>query len=588
MGVRGPPDRPAGGAPGPIPEAEMEVAMDLSRRNALRLGLTGAGALLLPWSAAGRALAADPDAGSACGSHHPRGGRDPYAPTQFSPWTIPRFVRPFEPLQVRSGSKLAAKLDGYRITMRPGSVEIVPGKSTPVWTYDGTLPGPCLRQKKGRGSVVRFVNQLRDSGGSGIDTSIHLHGMASLPQYDGYAEDLIPFQHYKDYYYPNDKAGPFWYHDHAIGNTSRNVYMGLAGMYLVDYDHCDFADPSQAERLPSGEFDIPLMIQDKRLDRDGQLIFNDNLRRSLYGDVMLVNGVPWPRLRVSDRKYRFRILNGGTSRVLQLGLQADIDGRPQPLELVVVASDAGLLAAPVRTRSLRMGVAERYEVIVDFSGLAGREVDLINPIQAVNQDHDLRSTSVLRFDVVSGPKDSTPLPETLGQLTPIELLQSEVGGSPRTFQLDRIGNQWVINNLGWDPNRLAARVPACATEIWRFVNPGGGWVHPLHVHLGHFRLLRRNGQAPPAYEQGMKDTFLVGEFETLEIIGRFGPHEGKYMMHCHNLVHEDHDMMTQFQVGTRGYSPCGAKAKPLPEPAEYDPAVGVPKEECSTGLEGCR
>lgn len=556
--------------------------MDLSRREALRLGLTGAGGLLLPLALVESGLAAEPcPKDAACSTHRMREVTGPYRPTAFSP-QIPRFERPFEPLTVRTARRLRPDLDGYRIVMQQATVEIVPGKPTTVWTYDGLLPGPCIRQDKDRDSVVRFVNNLHDAAGAGVATSIHLHGMASLPQYDGYAEDLIPSGSYKDYYYPNNKAGSFWYHDHAIGHTSRNVYMGLAGVYLVEYKPCDFTDPSQAERLPSGEFDIPLVIQDKRLGPDGELIFNDNLQRSLYGDVMLVNGVPWPRLQVSDRKYRFRLLNGGTSRVLNLGVQADIDGRAMPLELVVVASDSGLLAYPVPTRSLRMGVAERYEVIVDFSFLAGRQVDLINPIQAINQDRDLRSTSVMRFDVVRGPTDTTPLPETLGKLTPIDRLRSEVHTPVRTFRLDRRGTKWVINNHGWDPARVEARVAPCATEIWRFVNPGGGWVHPLHVHLGHFRLLSRNGLPPPAYERGMKDTFTVGDFETLEIIGRFGPHEGLYMMHCHNLVHEDHDMMTQFAVGNGGCNPCGAPARPQPEPADFDPSIGKPDHECST------
>ncbi len=560
--------------------------MDLNRREALRLGLTGAGGLLLPWGLVQRALADEPcPQDAACSPHRMREATGPYKPTQFSP-QIPRFERPFEPLVVRTAKRLRPDLDGYRLTMQQATVEIVPGKPTTVWTYDGLLPGPCIRQDKDRDSVVRFVNNLHDGAGLGVATSIHLHGMASLPQYDGYAEDLIPSGSYKDYYYPNNKAGPFWYHDHAIGHTSRNVYMGLAGVYLVDYNRCDFTDPNQAERLPSGEFDIPLVIQDKRFGPDGELIFNDNLQRSLYGDVMLVNGVPWPRLQVTDRKYRFRLLNGGTSRVLNLGVQADIEGRPMSLTMVVVASDSGLLPSPVPTRSLRMGVAERYEVIVDFSGLAGRQVDLINPIQAINQDGDLRTTSVMRFDVVRGPADTTPLPETLGKLTPLDRLRSEVRTPVRTFRLDRLGNQWVINNHGWDPARVEARVAPCATEIWRFVNPGGGWVHPLHVHLGHFRLLSRNGLPPPAYERGMKDTFTVGDFETLDIIGRFGPHEGLYMMHCHNLVHEDHDMMTQFAVGTGGCNPCGAPAKPLPEPPDFDPSVGKPDHECSTDDDG--
>ena len=148
---------------------------------------------------------------------------------------------------------------------------------------------------------------------------------------------------------------------------------------VVDYDDADFADPSAAERLPQGEYDIPMVIQDKRFDGDGQLVFNDRQQRGLYGDVLLVNGVPWPRLLVKDRPYRFRLLNGGTSRVLQLGVQVLQDGRPQPLPLLVVASDSGLLPQAVPCSSLRMGVAERYEVIVDFRGLAGKEVFLINP-----------------------------------------------------------------------------------------------------------------------------------------------------------------------------------------------------------------
>jgi FtsP/CotA-like multicopper oxidase with cupredoxin domain len=562
--------------------------MELSRREALRLGLIGAGVWAFPLRGSGAALAALPcPEDASCSAHHPRDPAGPYVPSRLSP-QIPRFQRPFQHLEERRGQDLGDRLDGYRIETRPATVEIIPGKSTPVWTYDGLLPGPCIRQKKGRASVVRFVNLLQDSSGHGIDTSIHLHGVASLPQYDGYAEDLIPFQHYKDYYYPNDKAASFWYHDHAIGRTSRNVYMGLAGMYLVDYDACDFVDPSQAERLPSGDEEIPMVIQDRRLDGDGQLLFNDNLQRSLYGDVMLVNGVPWPRLQVQDRKYRFRILNGGTSRVLNLGAQADIDGRPMPLPLVVVASDSGLLPSPMPTRRLRMGVAERYEVVIDFSGLAGREVFLINPIQAVNQDTDLRTTALLCFDVVRGPADTTPLPQTLGRLTPIEQLRSEVRSPVRVFRLDRLGSQWVINNRGWDPNHVEAYVEPCATEIWRFVNPGGGWVHPLHIHLGHFRLLSRNGLPPPAHESGMKDTFFVGDFNTLDVIGRFGPHEGRYMFHCHNLVHEDHDMMSQFQVGQGGCNPCGAPAKALPEPPTFDEVVGVPDKECSAeGEPGC-
>ncbi|MGB8700104.1 MAG: multicopper oxidase domain-containing protein [Thermosynechococcaceae cyanobacterium] len=549
--------------------------MQLTRRDALRLGLLSAGGLFSPFNGINTALAATPGQCVAHGHDDPVG---PLQPTRFSP-QIERFQRPFVPLQLLSPEPGNTTIDRYRISQRKTHVELIPGQKTDVWTYNNLLPGPLIRQQKGKPSVVRFENYLQDANGRSIDTTIHLHGMASLPQYDGYAEDLIPYNYYKDYYYPNNKAATFWYHDHAIGHTSRNVYMGLAGMYLVDYDDEDFFDPKERDRLPQGDYDIPLLIQDKRLDPDGKLIFNDLGQRSLYGDVVLVNGVPWPRMTVRNRKYRFRILNGGTSRILNLGAQVQHDTQVEPIDLVVVASDSGLLSAPVPTKTLRMGVAERYEVIIDFSNYAGKEVFLVNPIQAINLDGDLRTTRIMCFQVQSGPPDNTPLPQRLGILTPLPTLQAEVKRPIRTFRFDRSGNRWVINNQTWNVNTLAAQVEPCATEIWRLTNPGGGWVHPVHIHLGHFRLLNR-GRPIQAYEVGMKDTFYVGEFETVEVIGRFGPHEGKYMMHCHNLVHEDHDMMTQFEVGTKGCDPCSAPAQPLPGPSFSDPPACIPPQEC--------
>jgi len=543
----------------------------------LRWGLLSAGGLLLPWGVS-PAQASAPSLGC-CKPHGHHGPPAPAEPVLLSP-QLPRFEQPFRPMEVLEARRVARDLDGYSITMERTAVEILPGRPTDAWTYGGSLPGPLIRQRKGSASVVRFINRLEDPREGPVSTAIHLHGMPSLPQYDGYAEDLIPFNHYKDYYYPNTKAGSFWYHDHAIGKTSRNVYMGLAGMYIVEYDDNDFFDPRSAELLPQGDYDIAMVIQDKRFDAEGRLLFNDRLQRGMYGDVMLVNGVPWPRLKVQDRKYRFRLLNGGTSRVLNLGVQAVVDGRLQPLPMVVVGCDSGLLERAVPTAFLGLGVAERYEVIVDFGGLAGREVFLINPNSAVNLDGDLRTTSLMCFQVEKGPIDTTPLPDRLGRLTPIQTLRQEAGSRLRTFRFDRLGSQWVINNRVWDATRVEAQVDPCATEVWRFVNPGGGWVHPVHVHLGHFRLLSRNGAPPPLHEQGMKDTFMVGAFQTLDIIGRFGPHQGKYMMHCHNLVHEDHDMMTQFQVGTQGCDPCIAPARPLPAPAEFDGPTCIPGAEC--------
>ena len=189
--------------------------------------------------------------------------------------------------------------------------------------------------------------------------------MASLPQYDGYAEDLICPGQFKDYFYPNDRAATIWYHDHAIDRTSRNVYMGLAGMYIVsDEEERQF-------NLPQGEYDVPLILQDLRLADDGSLIFNDRGQRSLYGDISLVNGVPWPCMKVARRKYRFRVLNASTSRTYDLVLSQKEDGLTPGERMYVIGSDCGLLDAPVELTSplqtLVIAPAERYEFIIDFS-----------------------------------------------------------------------------------------------------------------------------------------------------------------------------------------------------------------------------
>ena len=189
--------------------------------------------------------------------------------------------------------------------------------------------------------------------------------MASLPQYDGYAEDLICPGQFKDYFYPNDRAATIWYHDHAIDRTSRNVYMGLAGMYIVsDEEERQF-------NLPQGEYDVPLILQDLRLADDGSLIFNDRGQRSLYGDISLVNGVPWPCMKVARRKYRFRVLNASTSRTFDLVLSQKENRLTAGDRMYVIGSDCGLLETPVELTSplqtLVIAPAERYEFIIDFS-----------------------------------------------------------------------------------------------------------------------------------------------------------------------------------------------------------------------------
>ena len=418
---------------------------------------------------------------------------------------------------------------------------------------------------------MRFINRLGKTKENGVEvpinTSVHLHGMASLPQYDGYAEDLICPQQYKDYFYPNDRAATIWYHDHAIDRTSRNVYMGLAGMYIVEDEE------ERQFNLPKGEYDVPLILQDLRLADDGSLIFNDRGQKNLFGDVSLVNGVPWPYMKVARRKYRFRVLNASTSRVYQLVLSQKKNGLTVGEKLAVIASDCGLLDAPVEltspTQTLSIAPAERYEFVIDFARYPlNTQLFLRNPeIQNTsNVDSDARVQTIMRFDVDRDEPDDSSLPD---RLRPIKRLDPNQAARTRKFRFERTSTQWLINNKPWDKNRVDANPQPGDIEFWELSN-NGGWMHPVHIHFVDWQIIDRNGRKPPAYEQGWKDVFQVDHFETVRVIAEFGRRngdylQGKYMMHCHNLVHEDHSMMTQFEVGQNGPSPCSDGALPVLE-----------------------
>jgi FtsP/CotA-like multicopper oxidase with cupredoxin domain len=532
----------------------------ITRREAIKLGLIGGGLLLSQ-------------------------GFPSSASAQLSP-QIKRFQLPFRtpPLlnPVRSYEDGERPLDVYEITMHKCQREIFPGLSTTIWGYNGIIPGPIIRQRggfrdedQGRSSLVRFINKLGTNLENGeevpIKTTVHLHGMASLPQYDGHAEDLIAPDYFKDYFYPNDRAATIWYHDHAIDKTSRNVYMGLAGMYIVEDEE------ERQFNLPQGQYDVPLILQDLNLGNDGKLIFNDRNQISLYGDIVLVNGVPWPTMKVARRKYRFRVLNASTARGYQLVLSRDERRLTKGDKLFVIASDCGLLREPVELSSplqvLQIWPAERYEFIIDFSHYPlGTQVFLRNPnLQLTsNLDNDERLQAIMRFEVERDEPDDSNLPDYLRHFERlIEQISSGQDVPVRQFVFGR-GQDWTINGKVWHKNRVDANPKPGAIEIWELINRGGGWVHPVHIHFADWQILARNGNHPLAYEQGWKDVFRVGHFETVRVIAKFGRRngdylEGKYMFHCHNLVHEDHSMMTQFEVGKNGPSPFSAPALPISE-----------------------
>lgn len=496
----------------------------ITRREALKLGALAGGSLLLPIGLERRS----------------------YAKTAGSPVTKP-FTLPFRVPPVLQPVRSDETTDYYEITQKPGRQQIIPGYTSTIWGYNGIFPGPTIKQRKGRQSVVRQINNLP----AGNPFSVHLHGMASLPQYDGYADDLTPVGYYKDYVYPNNRTATLWYHDHAVHHTAFNVYQGLAGMYIVQDDYEDSLP------LPKGQYDVPLFIHDKQFAKDGSVVFDDRGQTDVMGDVITVNGVAWPRMEVANRKYRFRILNGSISRSYRLALST---GEP----LIVIGTDAGLMSTPQPVKDFRIAMAERYEVIIDFSKYkVGTRVVLQNLDLPNNVKYD-QTNVIMCFDVVRQETDDSEIPSTLRTVEPIA---ESSAVRTRDWRFERTKGLWAINGKTWDENRVDANIREGDIEIWRLYNNAGGWFHPIHVHLVDLQLLDRNGKPPFPYEKGWKDVFYVGPNESLRVIAKYGPNVGKYMFHCHNSVHEDHDMMGQWEIGQGGPNPVtSAQALPLPAP----------------------
>lgn len=505
----------------------------MTRKDLLKLGALGSAALLLPVERRARTQ-------SAIRNRIP----ESRLPKPFRvPFATPPVLKPV---------RRDADTDYFKITMKQAQIQILPGfPKTTIYGYNGITPGPTIKVMQGRKSVVRQINRLPRVSFANYRTwtSVHLHGSDSLPQYDGYASDVTFPGEFKDYHYPdNQNARTLWYHDHGVHHTAENAYMGCAAQYHL-HDDRELALP-----IPHGRYDVPLILRDAIFATDGSLIFDDEGESSLYGDVILVNGRPWPKMKVERRKYRFRVLNAAISRGFNLVLSS---GEP----MTVIGHDGGLAPEPVEVDSMRVGMAERYEIIVDFAKYrVGEKIVLRNLELKNNVDFD--STGVIMQFEVAGEPTSTAnnsIPNVLNPgdnfYSPMKLTEADATASGTRLQVVRKNGLWTVNGQTWedviasDYKKVVANPALDAVEVWELENPSGGWFHPLHIHLIDFKILSRNGKPPLPHERGPKDVVYLGENEKVRVIARFGPQKGRYMVHCHNLVHEDHDMMVQFNVG---------------------------------------
>jgi spore coat protein A len=563
--------------------------MQLTRRDLIKLGIVGSAALVLPVERGARA--ALQQAARLDPAKLPTLGQLPFRlPPTASPvttnLTVPgTWIDPRHP----AGRDFVrdVDVDYYAFHQRQVDVPILPGlPPTRIWGYEGATPGPTIHVQRGRPALVRHYSNLSEQHPVLLygkpETSVHLHGNASLPQHDGYASDTTHDGQYKDYWYPAfQDARTLWYHDHGVHHTASNAYMGLAAQYhLHDDVERDSGLPVRGPVDRYGQpYDVPLILRDAMFDSNAQLIFDDNFESGAFGDVILVNGVPWPKMSVEPRQYRFRILDAAVSRSFELTLA--VKGSSTRLPLTVVATDGGIMEVAQGVTALRIGMAERYEVVIDFSKLAGKTLVLAN--QRPKNNIEFPTTgNVMQFVVgttVSSLVRNATTPGKVLRAKPECMALTPTGTTPqRTMRFERKNEHWTINGKTWVDVVNSGFKDAIATprlgdvEVWTLENLHGGWFHPVHIHLIDFQVLSRTGGRNKVmdFEKGPKDVVYCGEDEAVKVIARFGPQPGRYMMHCHNLVHEDHDMMHQFWVkGDTAtvpidYDPMGSRARDLP------------------------
>jgi len=514
--------------------------------------------------------------------------RSPAVEPFVDPLPIPQTIRP---------QRIRGNTAHYRVSMkqfeRPLHSSLPAAK---LWGYEGQWPGPVFEAMRGRTVEVEWSNELPSQHLFAVDPHIHgcmpptpavrtvphLHGSCTDSISDGLPENWFTPGHSVVYRYPNQQeAATLWYHDHAGGITRLNVYSGLSGFYLLRDER------ELAMGLPSGDYEIPLSLQDRSLDKEGQLAYLPTLDDGtlaapgewgpqFFGDLAVANGVAFPYLEVEPRRYRFRVLNAANSRFFNLFL--NLAKTPTDIPRLVgfdqIGSDGGLLANPVPLQHLLLAPAERADLVVDFSGLEGKTVTLSNNAPAPYPAWDVLGTlhapllELMQFRVTRSRSSA----KTFNMPPAVQLPRLDPSRSVRTRdfvlsdEMDSKGRslRMLIDGKGYEAP--TTEFPVLNTqETWRFINTTDD-AHPMHLHLVQFQILARQGYdfsafllhkrlqlvgspRPPApNEAGWKDTAVLHPGEVLTLLVPFRRFTGKYVFHCHVAEHEDNDMMRPFVV----------------------------------------
>ena len=493
---------------------------------------------------------------------------------------LARFV---DPLPIPAGAKPngmrpspadpSTRIPWFQITMKQFQAKVHRDVAPATfWGYNSSCPGPIIEARSGEPILVEWANDLphhhlfpidhtlhgAEADKPEVRTVVHLHGGRTGPESDGYPEDwFVPGQSATCFYPNQQEAACLFYHDHAMGITRLNAVSGLMGLYLL-------RDKFEEElRLPTGAYEIPLILFDRSFRPDGQLYYPVSAKpgapwvSEYYGSAILANGKIFPFHQVEPHKYRLRLLNASNGSYYRLSFSSDTSLASEGLAFYQIASEQGFLPAPALMNLLILGPGERADLIFDFSAHAGKEVVLRTDV-----------TVIMQFRVMPGTvSDPFQLPATLRA---VQRLGEDASVHTRELTLadyqNRLGHSSVmlLNGMHWDMP-ITEKPVLNSTEIWSFINLTDD-SHPIHLHMVRFQVLDRRPFDLTVYqltgkvvftgpsaalapgELGWKDTVRVDPMTVTRIIVKFEGYPGKYVWHCHMLEHEDNEMMRPYLV----------------------------------------
>jgi spore coat protein A, manganese oxidase len=467
----------------------------------------------------------------------------------------------------------AVQIPYYRVAMRQFETKVhrdVP--PTTFWGYGASCPGPTIEARSCQPVIVEWANELparhlfpidhtlhgAEKDKPEVRTVVHLHGGRVGPESDGYPESWIVPGQTATLFYPNkQEAAALFYHDHAMGITRLNAVAGLMGLYMI---RDEFED---ALHLPSGAYEVPLILFDRSFHKDGQIFYPVSAKpeapwvSEYYGSAILANGKIFPYLEVEPRRYRFRLLNASNGSFYRLSIATAPTVSAAAVEFAQIGTEQGFLAGPEKMSLLILGPGERADVVVDFSESAGKELYLRTNV-----------AMIMQFRVGSKKvSDSRVVP---AKLRPIRRMVENEATVSRELTIadyqDRLGRSSVmlLNGAHW-AMPVTEKPLLNSTEIWSFVNLTDD-SHPIHLHLVRFQILDRRPFDLATYqltkkivytedavkleanEMGWRDTVRVDPMTVTRIIVKFEGFAGRYVWHCHMLEHEDNEMMRPYQI----------------------------------------